>query len=139
MDSFSVSHLRLLHFSTDCRNWQHHTNIMYVCTWIHCIFLECMERCLTSYYRNGANSSPTAGAEVSLILGIHIKQDEHISCYKDQSVFIQQLQVPPSSTVITIGVAECRIQKGPILQKIYKNNTISARLKCAQLCGFCHY
>lgn len=71
-----------------------------------------MERCL-AHYRNGPDSSSAAGAEVCLVLGSHIKKDEHISCYKDQGFFIQRLQVPPASTVITKGVAECRTQKGP--------------------------
>lgn len=61
-----------------------------------------------SNYRNGANSSPTAGAEVSLLLGMYIKQDEHISCYEEQSFFIQQMQVCPTSTVIPKGVTEHR-------------------------------
>lgn len=82
-----------------------------------------------SYYRNGADSSPAAGAEVSLLLGSHVKQDEHISCYKNQSIFIQRLQVPPASTVVTKGVAESRTQKGPILEQIDTKTTQFQQVK----------
>lgn len=64
-----------------------------------------------SHYRYGADSSATAGAEESLLLGNHVKQDEHISCDEDHCVFIQWLQVPPASAVVTKGVAESRTQR----------------------------
>lgn len=59
-------------------------------------------------YRDGANSYSTAGAEVSLLLGGNVQQDEQVSCYKDQSSVIQQLQVPSAPTVVTEGVTEYR-------------------------------
>lgn len=59
-------------------------------------------------YRDGADSSSAAGAEVSLLLGGNIQQDKQVSCYKDQSSVIKQLQVSPSPTVVTEGVTGCR-------------------------------
>lgn len=59
-------------------------------------------------YGDRADSSSAAGAEVPLLLGGNIQQDEQISCYKDQSSVIKQLEVSPSPTVVTEGVTECR-------------------------------
>lgn len=60
------------------------------------------------FYRDGANSFPAAGAEVFLLSGGNVQQDELVTRYKDQSFIIQQLQVRPAPTVITKGVTECR-------------------------------
>lgn len=60
-------------------------------------------------YRDCSDSPSTAGAQVSLLLGVHIEQDEHVPRYKNQSSVIQQLQVCPASTVIAKGVTDCII------------------------------
>lgn len=59
------------------------------------------------FYRDRANSFPAAGAEVFLLSGRNVQQDELVTRYKDQSSIIQQLQVRPAPTVITKGVTEC--------------------------------
>lgn len=73
----------------------------------------------SQYYRDGADSPPAAGAEVPLLLGGHVKQNEHVSRHEDQGGFIQRLQVPPAPAVVTKGVAE--MQKG----RIFRHNNVS--------------
>lgn len=51
-------------------------------------------------YHDGADASPTAGAEVALLLGPNIQEYELVSSHKGQRSFIQQLQVGPAPTVI---------------------------------------
>lgn len=63
-------------------------------------------------YRDGADSSSTAGAEIPLLLGGNVQQDEQVACYEDQSSIIQELQVPPAPTVIAKRVTECRMHQG---------------------------
>lgn len=53
-------------------------------------------------YPDGTNSATAAGAQVPLLLGANIKQDEQLASNDDQSFIIQQLQVCSPATVVAV-------------------------------------